>query len=79
MLGRYYGQALEVAYCPSHTVSCSSVAWLPVNAKELEKCTPSKKGKMKVVGTAILSAAVLQKGCLPPRHLRDAWILLKEF
>ena len=79
LLGGYYGQALEVAYCPSHMVSCSSVAWLPVNAKELEKCTPSKKGKMNVVGTAILSAAVLKKGSLPPRHLRDAWILLKEF
>ena len=77
LLGGYYGQALEVAYCPSHPVSYNLVAWLPLNTKELEKCVPRKKGKMNVVGTAILSAAVLKKGSLPPRHLRDAWILLK--
>lgn len=70
-------EALEVAYCPSHPVSYNLVPWLPLNTKELEKCAPRKKGKMNVVGTAILSAAVLKKGSLPPRHLRGAWILLK--
>lgn len=77
LLGGYHGQALEVAYCPSHTVSCSSVAWLPLNAKELEKCTPRKKGKLNVVGTAVLSAAVLKKGSLPSQAFERCMDFIK--
>lgn len=75
LLGGYYGQALEVAYCPPHTVSCSSVAWLPLNAR-LRNVHPGRRGNWMLLGQPF---SLLQswRVASAPRYTRDGMDFIK--